>query len=280
MRKVLVLFGLAFVSFAGMARAQEGAPVVAEPTVAPAGDPAAPAVAAPAGYPDEYALRPLGVAAGMVEVLVPVEIELSKGMVAKPINIPLEVRYGLSEQLELKLFHLTGLCLTGKEKGCTKVYNDVGLGVAYSFLKNSELELAAMGGLLFSNFSDLAMDANVGLGVKYIAGAIGVNAAPQMWIALNKRDKRLEKDALWIPVQVAYQVNPQLAPFVRTGIFGPTDHFGDMYTIPLGVGANYLLQHGLDLGAAFTLTSLVSGVSGNKALDSRELLIYAAWRNL
>ena len=291
MRKVLVLIGLAFVSFAGMARAQEGAPVTADPTVVPIGDPAAPvatpAVVAPAGYPDEYALRPIGVAAGMVEVKVPVVINLSKSMVAKPISVPLEVRYGVSNELELRIFHDSvepmlpgGVCLGGKDRGCGKFYNNVGVGAGYSFLKNNGLELAGLGALEIADIDQSFADLQVGLGVKYITGAISVAAAPKVYIGLNKRDKGNLKQVIGVPVEVAFQANPQLAPFIRTGIMGSTDKFGDNYVIPVGIGANYLLQHGLDLGAVFSMPMAATGRSGITGTDFRSLTIYAAWRNL
>jgi len=293
MRKVLVLIGLAFVSFAGIARAQEEAaeaPAATEPAADPAGDPAmaepaaaepAAAMAAPAGYPDEYALRPLNVSAGMLEVTVPVVVNLSKEMVGKPINVPLMVRYGVTEELELSLSHSTGLCLTGKDNGCAKVYNDVMIGASYSFMKDSELELAALVGLDIWHLSDpMMMAADVGVALKYNTGAIGIKAAPQVEIGLNKRDAGNVKQVIGLPVEVAFQASPELAPFLQTGIAGPTDGFADSYIVPLGIGANYLLSHGLDLGAIFTLPMVATGMSGNKAFDSRTLTIYAAWRNL
>jgi hypothetical protein len=297
MRKVGTLVGLALLALSGSALAQEGAPPpAAEPTMAPEAEPAAapapgdeaaaPAaeanvVAAPGAYPDEYALRPITLSGGMVQVKVPVVINLSKDLVAKPINIPLEIRYGISDTLELRLFHDTGLCLTGKEKGCEKVYNDVGLGITASLMKDNGIELAGIGELALTQISD-PMLARLDLGVafKYISAPVSVYAAPMVYIGLNKRDAGNSKQLIAVPVQVAFQAAPNAAIFLDTGIYGPTEHFGDLYTVPVGVGANILVQHGLDVGAEFMLPMVVSGISGNKAFDSRSLIVYAAWRNL
>jgi hypothetical protein len=239
----------------------------------------APAAAAPGGYPDEYALRPLTLKSGMLEVEVPVEVNLSKDKVGKPINIPLSVGYGVNDQLELRLVHGTGLCLTGKDNDCDKVYNDVGLNAYYSFMKSGDIELAALVGVNFLSLDPSKVAAPVGVGIKYISAPLSVTVAPTVYVGLNKRDAG-NKEVIVVPVQAAFQANTQLAAYVNTGIAGMADGFGDSYVIPLGVGANYLVQHGLDVGAEFTLTSLVTGADGNKALDSRQLVVFARWRNL
>jgi hypothetical protein len=291
-----MFLGLALLTLAGSARAQnEAAPPVIPDTAPPAldanGNPVAAPEAAPApapvpasvGTPDEYVLRPITLAAGEVQIKVPVVINLSKSLVGKPIYVPLEVRYGLTDTLELTLFHDTGLCLTGKSKGCEKVYNDVGLGVTASLMKNNGIELAAIGALQLSRISDpMWAQLDVGVAFKYTGAPLMVMAAPQVEIGLNKRDAGNVKQFIMVPVQAAFQAAPNLAIFLETGIMGPTDHFGDLYTVPVGIGANFLLQHGLDLGAEFILPMVAKGsaYSGVGAADTRAVMVYAAWRNL
>jgi hypothetical protein len=64
------------------------------------------------------------------------------------------------------------------------------------------------------------------------------------------------------------------------GLFGPTNQFGSRYTIPVGVGGDFLLRHGFDVGAEFMFPALGRGSAvAGKATDSRTLMLYAVWRN-
>jgi hypothetical protein len=65
------------------------------------------------------------------------------------------------------------------------------------------------------------------------------------------------------------------ALFLESGLFGPTKNFGDAWSMPLGVGINYLLQHSVDIGAEFKFTSFL----GNGSTDDRLILVYVSVRN-
>ena len=107
---ILSILATSLMSYAAVAQDEaeaappEGAAPVAPEAAAPAPAaeaapmPAAAPAAAPGSYPDEYTLRPLTLAAGMFQVTLPVVINLSKNAVAKPVWIPLDLRYGVMDQ--------------------------------------------------------------------------------------------------------------------------------------------------------------------------------------
>jgi hypothetical protein len=299
MRKVSTLVGLTLFALAGMARAQEeapapeaAAPAAGEEAAAPAAAPEESMAPAPEAAPvmasgSDYVSRGLTQTAGNLQVTVPIVISLSKDLVLKPVEIPLDVRYGVTDQLEVFLAHSSpvgfpiagggGLCLTGKEKGCPKVYDNLAIGGQFSLLKDAGLELAAL-----AAFNVLSLDAgyyaaNVGVNFKYATGPIAIKAAPIVQIGVNKRD--FNKEHIALPVQVAFQAVPdQLALFLDTGIGGPFDGFGDSWVVPVGVGASFQAMPNLDVGGEFMLPSVATGASGNKAFDSRTLAVFAQYR--
>jgi hypothetical protein len=248
---------------------------------------------------DEYALRPLTLGAGVFQVTVPVVLNLSKSAVLKPVWIPLDLRYGVSDQLEVFVSHNDhatplafgggGVCLGGKDRGCFKsngdsaFYNNLNVGAQFSFLKNAGVELSGIGALEIREISpDVLAAINVGVGIKYVAAPISIKAEPQIGIGVNKRDVG-NKEIISVPVQFAYQASPVLAIYLDTGIFGATDQFSKHYVVPAGIGANFLVQHGLDVGAEFMLPQAIAGSdlpSDDKGANIRTLMIYAAWRNL
>jgi hypothetical protein len=295
----LTILATSLLSYGASAQ-PEGAPPAAPPPegappAAPAPEGAAPAEAAPAPAAaaapagDDYVSRGLTLSAGTLQVTLPVVLNLSKDAVLKPVYIPLDLRFGVTNELTVFVSHSMmgmspgfmggGVCLGGKDRGCAKFYNNVTVGGMYSLMKNNGLELA---GLLAADVrqisDDLLLAVDVGVAVKYVSAPIAVTATPTLGLGVNKRTDFNNKEWLSVPVQVAFQATPELALFLDTGIFGATKSFGDNYVVPVGIGGVFAVQHGLDVGAEFMLPKVVSGIEGNKAMDARTLTVFAAYR--
>ena len=299
MRKVSVLVAMTLLTVAGAARAQDEAPAApaGEPAAAPAADPTIvpPADAAPvavAAVVGDYVSAPLTTSAGALKVTLPVVLNLSKSAVLKPVWIPLVLAYGVTDQLEVFVSHTGvgtpiaspgGVCLGGKDRGCDKFYNNLNLGAQFSFLRDNGIELAGIGALEFRQLSSpmhLAID--VGVNFKYASGPVSVRATPVIGIGVNKRSADNNKEDLSVPVQIAFQAAPVLAVFVDSGINGPTKDFGKLYNVPVGIGASFAVQPGLDVGAEFLLPMIVRGSFykdlGIGAADERYLGVFATYR--
>jgi hypothetical protein len=242
------------------------------------------------GYPDQYVLRPLTVAPGMFQGTLPVVFSLSENAVFKPVWIPLDMRFGMTDQLEFFVTHNAlgaplavgngGLCL-GKSKYCPKTYNNLNVGGQFSFAKINGFEVSGLLAAQFREFSPhLLFAVDVGVGVKYVSAIFSAKATPRLGIGVNRRNSGNEQEAIGLPIQLALQAEPRIAAFVDTGLFGPTNQFSSNYTIPVGFGANFLPKHGFDVGAEFMFPALGRGSAvAGKATDSRTLMVYAVWRN-
>jgi hypothetical protein len=297
MRKVSTLVGLILFGLATTVSAQEAAPA-ADTAAPPAGDaaaapapeaaPAPAPVAAPAAGTD-YVSSGLTLDAGNLQVTLPIVLELSKSAVLKPVWVPLALRYGITNELEVFLNHAQGaplgpiatpggVCIGGKDRYCGKFYDNFNIGGQFSFLKNNGIELAALAAFMMESLDASTYAAAVGVNFKYATGPIAVKATPQVVIGLNKRDTANVKQAIAVPVQVAFQATPVLAAFLDTGLYGPTDGFGDAYVVPVGIGASFAAMPNLDVGGEFILPRIVTGASGDKAFDSRALALFASWR--
>lgn len=241
-------------------------------------------------WPKAQGDRPLTLAKGMIEVHADVFVNLSADAVAKPISISPDIYYGVSEKLSVGLTHNLGLCLTGTDNGCAKVYNDVGLQAKFSVKRDAKMELAAAGGLILPSLDPMTARLELGVDFKYQAGKITIWALPRIGIGLNKRDGATDpitmttiggnKESLGLPVIVGFQATPELNVHVRTGIGGlgtgieagaPLDGFGDAFVIPLGIGALYAVSNKLDVGAEFFFPAVAG--SDLASTDARGLLI-------
>jgi hypothetical protein len=306
MRKVSLLVALTLFTIAGTARAQDEAAAapVGDPAAAPAADPTIvpPADATPvavAAVGGDYVSAPLTTSAGALKVTLPVVLNLSKSAVLKPVWIPLVLAYGVTDQLEVFVSHTGvgtpialgaspsgrggGVCLGGTSRNCEKFYNNVNLGAQFSFLRDNGIELAGIGALEFRRLSSpmhLAVD--VGVNFKYASGPVSIRATPVIGIGVNKRSADNNKEDLSVPVQIAFQAAPVLAVFVDSGIYGPTTDFSKNYTVPVGLGAAFSVQPGLDVGAEFLLPMVVRGSfykdAGVGAADARYLGVFATYR--
>ena len=226
----------------------------------------------------------------MFQGTLPVVLSLSKNAVLKPVWIPLDMRFGMTDQFELFVSHNAlgaplavgdgGLCL-GKKQYCPKLYNNLNVGGQYSFVKSNGFELSGLLAAEFKEFSPhLLFAVDVGIGAKYVAPIFSVKATPRVGIGVNKRGAGNEEEAIGVPIQIALQAAARIALFVDTGLFGPTSRFSDKYSIPLGIGADFLVRHGFDVGAELMFRSLGHGSAvAGEATDSRTVMLYAAWRS-
>jgi hypothetical protein len=211
---------------------------------------------------------------GMIEIRGDIGVNFSKSAVGKPFFIAPDIYYAVSDKLMVGLTHQTGLCLSGKENGCAKVYNDLGLDALFSLTKSATMELAAHGGFQILQLSDpMFAGLNVGVSGKFTAGKIGVFFDPRIYIGVTERD--FNKEVIYVPVSLGFQATPKLQAHVNTGIAGPLDGFGDFYQIPLGVGALFGVSNKLDVGADFTFPNI--GGKGHTA-DSRILNLRVNFR--
>ncbi len=228
------------------------------------------------GYPDEYALRPLQLPTGMVQLKVPVVITLTKDHAASPVFIPFELRLGLTDDLEMRIFHpVHGLCLSGHAKGCGYIYNDLALGMLYSVMREQGMELSLLGAVEVTSFaSPVLVRLDAGMAFKYVHAPFSIAAWPYIGIGLSHRDGN--GDSVNIPVEFAYELSPPTALFLESGFYGDAHDFGNSWHMPLGVGINYLLQHGVDMGAEFKLDDALGNGAGG---DARAFIFYFALRN-
>jgi hypothetical protein len=262
--------------------------VVAAPAVVQAQDPQAEAMA-PAGDPlakENWPLsgvdRPLGVSGGMLQLDVNGAIGMTKNAVAKPINLPLAVWYGISDELQFGLVHGTGLCVSGKES-CAKVYNDLGLQLLFSlFGRGSSFEVATWTQLTFASLSPSLMNLQVGGAMNWVVGGnVAILAYPNFGLGLNKRETG-NKESFGMPVAAYFRAGEKVTPVLFTGVTQTQlDGFGDTVAIPVGVGLLVALNQTVDVGARFDFVNLLGQrPAGVGAADARVLGLWLSLRPL
>lgn len=224
-----------------------------------------------ADWPLRLVDRPLTLGPGMFEVRGDTFIvNLSSGSAGDPILLAPDVYYGVNQKLTVGIDHTQGICLSGD--ACDR-YNDVGIDALYSLIYSDRVNVAARGGLRFADLDPATVGLEIGVAARLGFGDVAVVVEPRLYLGLLERDARGEQ--LDVPVQVQYQLNENNAVFLRTGLLGPLDGFGDAVQIPIGVGTLFALSRRLDVGLEFLFPNL----AGNGAtVDNRALIVRGALR--
>jgi opacity protein-like surface antigen len=227
---------------------------------------------------------------GGLAVFVNLGVGMSKENAGDPISLSPDIWYGVSDQLSVGLTHsiygLTGfwsgallgilgpsLCLSGD--GCGDAYDVGAVQAKFGLKQDASMAFAAVGGLAYGISDPFTLSLRAGVEGVWRSGKIGVHFTPSIYIGLNERDAG-NKESLHVPVSVMFAANPQLQVGVQTGIQGPLDGFGDSYSIPLGLGAIYMVNPNIMAGGAFMLER-VAGFEGVDAADLRSLSVFVGW---
>jgi hypothetical protein len=272
--------------------AQDNPPAEGAATPPPAaGGEAAPAVAATPAAAPAAAGNPTDITlpAGKVGAEADVAINMTKELAGKPFSIVPNVYYGVNDQLSVGLasnpgsevFQTAignGLCLSGQENGCQKVYTNISLDGLFSFMRSGTMDLGAHAGL-DTQFGDTTLlGVRVGLKGRTLAGPLILTFDPALVIGANHRSEG-NKEQLIVPVRAGFMATPMLNLGLSVAIAGPLDGFGDAYAVPVGLGGTFAINNNISARAQFTLLNLGGKVpDGVGRADFRALSIGAVYR--
>ena len=275
-------------------------PPMADP-MAPPADPNAPPPAmagemgAPpaggtmAGTPSELTRRGVQERAGTIAIKSLIGLNMSSGAVLKPVTVSPDVYFALNDKLQLGIVHTfpmreqtpafggtsgfggPSICLGGTDRGCPRLYNNVGLDVLYSLVDSATggtTDLSAHVAYFISSLKHPLTDdllSSVGLGVRgklHFSDMMALQFDPQIYVGVTNRESN-NTQMIYVPVELQYQLNPMLGLALQTGLWGNTEAFGDSYQIPLGLMALYNIDQMIDVGARFSFDNLLGATAKN-----------------
>jgi len=255
----------------------------------------------PSALADEPAAPPAPaapgqLAAGKLNLAVNLEVNMSADLVAKPLSIAPDVAYGVTPELTVMLVHSRygitgfrataggGLCLTGTDGGCPKVYDNVGAEAWYDVARGPTA-VSVGGGFHAISFDRGFYDLKVGAKLRHTHGTISIITLPSVLVAATKRSDMVKnKDSLWIPVVGMYKATPELSVGLGTGIKAQDlSAFGDSWEVSLGALATYAIDPATTVGGSWIFGKVLAGVDNPpspapavKGLDFRGLQVWGA----
>jgi hypothetical protein len=163
--------------------------------------------------------------------------------------------------------------LTGTDNGCPNVYDNVGFDLMYG-LAFERVHMSLHGSVFLNSFDPVSMSVALGVaGKAHLSDRVAVVFDPKIAIAATERDT-INDDALYIPVELEFQVGAPTMLKLLTGLLGGLSAFGDTFQVPLGIGVVQNLSPHFDLGARFSFDNLLGHQpQGVSAADTRSLAI-------
>jgi hypothetical protein len=225
-----------------------------------------------------------------------VEASLSKEAAFEPFSLAPDLWYGINDQITIGLVHSgraatglyggagNGLCLAGEDSGCPDVYASVGLDGRYHFYRSGGMTLSAEGGLFAGPFDPFTAALKLGVVGRWQAGAVAVDVGPNLFVGLSEREPEEgadvaigtnNKEILNLPITALYLLTSQIGLALQLGAVVPMQETGDLYTVGISLGGQYMLSDRMMIDAAFSLPMLVKGdaYEGIDAFDVRTLTL-------
>jgi hypothetical protein len=213
-----------------------------------------------------------------------IQMSLSSELVLKPVSLSPDVWYGLTEDLSIGLAHSSSgsggfyggsnnsLCLTGENNGCPEVYHNAALLGRYSLL-DTGVGLAAQGGLVVSNLDPLFLGVQLGVVGRWEMAPIAVVFQPSIYLGISEREAG-NTEALALPVAAMFDVMPELAVGLQTGVALRFDDIGNTWVVPVSLGGRYAIMPGVWAELVFSLPAVVQGADTETgAFDTRTLTL-------
>lgn len=196
------------------------------------------------------------------------KINMTTNNVAKPTTITPDLFFGLTNDLQFGVVHTSpldwqtpgfipnALCVTGKNNGCPKVYNNTGFDLLALILPG-RYEVAAHARYNFDSWDPLLMNLVLGFQSKLRLPYVSLLFNPAIQIGLNKRNRAGgptpdgNKEIIYLPVEIVYQLSPLLAVSAQSALWAPAKNFGKTFQIPIGGAALFTISPWVDVGVHF-----------------------------
>ena len=206
----------------------------------------------------------------------------------EPTSLAPDLFYAVSDTIQIGLLHTGpmgwqsrpgfGLCLTGADGGCPRVYDNVGFDFMYGLLYG-DFHLSLHSSLFVIPIADpTGVMWTIGLTGKFhFTDAVALFFDPQIGVILMHRDRY--QGQLFIPVELQFQVGAAVSVKLLSGVLGQLSELGDTYQIPVGLGLVGNVSRHVDLGLRFSFDNLLGTAPGTVIRnETRSLALLLTFR--
>lgn len=206
-----------------------------------------------------------------------VRVNVSRGADGQPVQIGPHFYWGVTNRLTLGITHDRGLCVSGEDGGCPRVYDDVGFGLLFGVVQRPNVELDLHLVVPISSFDPFLLGARLGVLARFnLSRLVALVTDPALLFGLVGRDEpRATPDGVHIPVWVYFQPARWIAPFVGAATGGPFDEPVRRYTVAGEGGVVFELANPVDIGIVGRFPRLAGP---GHDIDQREIGVLGRFR--
>lgn len=207
------------------------------------------------------------------------EVSLSKDAAFAPVSIAPDLWYGATRAITVGFVHSSraatgllggagdGLCLTGQDNGCARVYDRGGL-LARVHVAAGTTSLALEGGVLARSTDPFTLSMKLGLAARWQHGKLAAELTPSVWLGLNERDAG-NREVAYVPVSLSFALSRKLAIAGQLGLIAPFEDFRDEVVIATSVGAQVMAPRQTWVDVVFSLPHWLDTDRRTYGLDAR-----------
>jgi hypothetical protein len=236
-------------------------------------------------WPGALTQRSLTLPATLIDLRVPLVLNLSKNSELEPWFVAPAVGLGLTDDVTLRVYtpeNGTGLCLAGTAHGCDKAWNDVAAEVIYAFTRTPQQQLVLRGGFEAYRMADpLVLAMRLGGAYKTTIGNMAVVLGGDFRIGLTERDAGNIRETFTLYAEPQVQLTETVAIFgeiqgvveldPEASTSGVGIDISDTLRVPFAVGVEWALMHRVSVGSKLRFGNLF-GRSGSA--DWRDLTLF------
>ena len=251
--------------------------------------------------PDDSAVIPargLIMPSGTFALMIPLNLNLSSEAALEPVSLSPDIRYSITNDIGVGLTHSfygatgflgfdgligTGVCVTGADNGCARVYDNVGIEGLYVFASKDDWGLVGSAGLQAGSFDPFTLSFKVGIAGTWhprrFAGRLGLTVNPVLFLGITERNGGND-ESLGLPITADYAITKAIHGVVQTGVGFDLDGIDDTYFVPLSLAGNYTITRQWTVGAVFSLPFLLAGDGFNGGgVEARTVTLIVGYRN-
>lgn len=236
-------------------------------------------------WPEALTKRPITLPATLIDLRVPLVLNLSKDSELEPWFVAPSAAIGVTDEVTLRAYtpeNGTGVCLAGSAHGCNERWNDLAAEVIYGFSRSEQQQLAFRGGLEAYRMADpLLLALKLGGVYKTTIGNMAIVLGGDFRIGLTERDAGNVRETFTLYAEPQVQLTETVAIFAEiqgeveldpeATTSGVGIDISDTLRVPFAVGAEWALMHRVSLGGKLRFGNLFG--HGGSA-DQRALTLF------
>lgn len=237
-------------------------------------------------WPGALTKRSITLPSTLIDLRVPLVLNLSKDSVMEPWFVAPAAAVGLTDDVTLRAYtpeNGTGVCLAGSAHGCDeRRWNDLAVELIYAAARSEQQQLAVRGGFEVYRMSDpLLLALKLGGVYKTTAGNLAFVLGGDFRIGLSERDEGNLRETFTVYAEPQLQLTETVALFgeiqavVELDPVASTSGVGidisDTLRVPLALGVEWALAHRVSVGGKLRFGNLFGRHGG---ADERDLTLY------